>query len=382
MVGMRTPLVLVVVLALLGVGAYFTLLRDDDTAPPPPAPVTASTMPSAGSVGSEQGSVRSPVATTPPEGTTTPRSPSTNPSPAAPSPAATPPNVVLVVRDLAARGMVPAFRWQFRNSLAAQRGEGVAGRAELSLEPSAVGQLLVEADGLAPFVRDGLIVPTAPASAVTVDVFLAPAVAAAGITLHVRDVASKPVEHVRVDAFALAAEGAATTWQLGSSLWARRASDRDGRYVLPTLAAGEYGIRIVATDKDGSLLPFLPFLRTYTLTGDNGFVEDVPLEVGALLTIDLVDNAGLPYDPSRFGTATLSLRIPGGPSVQRKWIVRGELAEAIAIDVVPGLGKLQLAEAVTPGPWQFEVFVNGEPRVQRSLFLRAGMTNEERVQVP
>jgi hypothetical protein len=165
-------------------------------------------------------------------------------------------------------------------------------------------------------------------------------------------------------------------------LWARRAAAADGRYALPTLAPGEYGIRVVATDADGELLPLLPFVRSFVLTGDNGFVEDVPLEAGALLALDLRDAAGQAFDPTRLGTVTLSLRLPGGPAVQRKWIVRHEGVEAAAIDVVPGVGRVVLAEAIAGGQYNLEVFVGGQPRVSKPLFLRPGQKHEERVDVP
>lgn len=359
-------------------GAYFLLAGGE---PPPLVPPTTPTTP--GPAGPTAPAARGEDRIEVPDPTPPPVRPAEpGPTPTPPTVLATEPNLVLAVRDLTTRAPVPSFRWQFRNSRGTQRGTGTAGHAELALEASAVGQLLVEADGLSPLVRDGVIVPTPPARAATLDLFLAPAVTAAGIVLHVRDLGLQPIANVRVDAWALAADAPPTGWQLGQALWARRAMAADGRYALPTLAAGQYGIRVVATDAEGALLPLQPYLRTFTLTGDNGFVEDVPLEPGALLTLDLVDAAGQPYDPAQRGSARLSLHLVGGPDVSRKWLVRNEVAEAAAIDVVPGVGKVQLGEAVVGGPYQLEVSVMGTTRVQRQLFLRPGQRQEERVLVP
>src|SRR5204863_8106891 len=139
---------------------------------------------------------------------------------------------------------------------------------------------------------------------------------------------------------------------------------------------------VVATREDGPLLPLLPWRRSFVLTGDNGFVEDVPLEPGALLVLELLDNTGAPFDPAQFGRATLSVRLPGGPAVQRKWLVRTGDRAVADVDVLPGIGKCELADAVTPGQYQLEVFVNGEPRVRRQLILRGGLVHEEKVAVP
>jgi hypothetical protein len=371
--------VLVLVLLLAGAVAFFVFGPEGDVALPAP---THEPTPTPSSPGDVAHGGRVDVAPRDPGTRTgTQPTPPTTPDPA-PTPPTAPATVVLAVRDMTTRAPVAAFRWQFRNSLGTLRGEGKDGRAELPLPATAVGELLVEAEGLAPAVRDGVIVPTPPAPPLQVDVFLPPAVAAAGITLFVHDLALQPTTHVRVDAFLLAAEAPPAAWHLGQSLWARRASAPDGRYVLPPLTPGVYGIRIAATDEQGGTLPLQPWLRTFALTGDNGFVEDVPLEPGALLALDLVDAAGQPFDPTVHGKVTLSLRLPGGPVTPRKWMVRAGGVETAAIDVVPGVGKVQLADAVAAGHYQLEVQVHGALRAQQQLFLRSGVENRERLVVP
>lgn len=320
--------------------------------------------------------------------------PASLPAPPAGAPAATPApplpvpptpevaNVLLRVRALASRADVPAFRWRFVNSLVTERGEGRDGRAGLRLPESAVGELLVEADGLAPLRRTGVIVPTPPAGPLHLDLFLAPAVAAAGITLHVRTLASEPVPHIRVDAFALGAASPGSAWHLAPPLWSRRAQASDGRYVLPPLPAGDYGLRVVGTDEAGEALPLLSFRGTFSLTGDNGYVEDVPLEPGALLELELVDATEAPFDPAVHGATTLELRLPGGPPVPRKWVAHAAGVQAAAIDALPGPGRVTLADAVPGGHYQIAVAVRGTVRVQQNVFLRAGQRTLQRLVVP
>jgi hypothetical protein len=295
--------------------------------------------------------------------------------------------VQLTVRDLQTLAAVPAFRWRFRSDGPEQHGDGAEGRARLDLESSARGELLVEAKGYSPFMR-----PQFAANAdgnAAVDVLLTPTVPAAGITLFVHDTALKPLGNVRVDAFVLSAESRDTAWHLGKALWARRTGAPDGRYTLPSLPAGEYGIRLVATDADGNLEPLLPYSHTFVLTGDNGYVEDVTLEPGCLPFFDLVDSAGAFLDPHQLGgIVALQLRLPGGPDVPRIWVVTKpwtdgvSIGSAMAIGVLPGVGPVQTAEAVPAETYTFEVSVAGNRRLQQSVTLRAGERQKERFIVP
>ncbi|HEX5050178.1 MAG TPA: hypothetical protein VFZ65_00270 [Planctomycetota bacterium] len=307
-----------------------------------------------------------------------PAKPAAADAPAAPT---APPTVILVVRDLSTRAPVPAFRWRFRGPAGQARGEGTDGRAELALAGGALGEVLVEADGFAPFAQADFTVPAPPAAAAQLDVFLRPAVLAAGITLLVHDLALQPITHVRVDAFPLSAANRESAWHLGKALWARRTEAADGRYVLPPLPSGEYGVRVVATDPEGALLPLLPYLRTFTLTGDNGFLEDVPLEPGALPVFELVDSNGTALDAHGEAPA-LQLHLPGGPPISRRWVVESQGSATTAIDTLPGTGPTWPAEAVPAGMHAFEVRIAGDLRVQLTLLLRAGERQVERVVVP
>jgi hypothetical protein len=67
---------------------------------------------------------------------------------------------------------------------------------------------------------------------------------ATGITLHVHDTGLQPVQNVRVEAYPLRPENRDLAWHvLEKALWVRRTQNAEGTYVLPELAAGEYGIR-------------------------------------------------------------------------------------------------------------------------------------------
>ena len=281
---------------------------------------------------------------------------------------------------------VPAFRWRF--TAASQRidGTGEAGRASADLPAGATGTLLVEADGLQPLADNNFTVPQPTDPTAVIDVFLTPLAQATGITLLVKDLAQRPIEHVRVDAFRITNDNR-DGWHLGPALWQRRTTANDGRYELPALAPGEYGILLVATDADGELLPLSPYRRAFTLTGSNGFVEDVPLEPACVLLLELIEPNGQALDPDRHGPVTIGLRLAGGPKVQRKWVAKqraeaGSERSVAAIDRLPAAGLAWPAEPLPPGGYTLEVFVNGDPRLRRPVTLTAGERQTVRVIVP
>lgn len=379
---MRFPfvLLLLVVAALIG---WFAASGETPPAPPP-----GSTTPVAPGT-------NEPRSSAPGEGTELPRHAAPTPAPAAPAnPAATPAaapttpaaaaaaNVLLRVRDLTTTAPLPSCRWRFRSAGLDRRGDGPGTGLTLELPAGARGELLLEADGHQPLQRADFAVPGPGENALQLDLFLVPTVATAGITLLVYDTSLQPIPHLRVDAYRITEQNRNLSWWLGPVLWARRTKSPDGRFVLPPLAPGEYGLRVLAVDGDGNLQPFLPWSNTFTVTGDNGYVEHVTLEAGSLPLIELVDLTGNPYDPATHGTATLGLREPGGPAVQRRWVVASGTVLANAIDTLPGIGPCWPAEPLRAGNYVFEVFVNGQPRVQQTLVLRAGEWQPMRIQVP
>ena len=375
---MRNALPILLLLAIVGAAAAWWMFAEDADAPPP---ADAPSTPRAGAP-PDPAPIERTVAAAPPV-KIEPPAVTNEPTAAAPPPAAAAPdNVELRVREVKTQQPVAAFRWRFKTAGATAKGDGTAGAAALRLAPGAVGQLFVEADGHEPWTRD-LTAPPLNAPPAAIDVFLVPTAPATGITLNVRDTANKPVTNVRVDAFALAPEArTSNTWMLGNPLWSRRTSAPDGHYVLPDLAPGEYGIRVTAVDDRGGPLAILPFTSRYELTGSNGFIEDVTLGPGCVLVLDLVDAAGNRLDPAAVGTVVLQLQIPGGTLVSRRWTVTNGAVAASAIDVVPGVGSVTLADAVPAGAYDLHVTVpNRTPVVQR-LTLRAGEVPVERVVVP
>jgi len=296
-------------------------------------------------------------------------------------PAETAANVELHVRTIAAHRDVAAFSWRFRSDDTALRGEGQHGHAGLRLPPGGKGQLLVESPGFAPFTTD-VVAPAAAQPAVTIDAFLAAAAQATGITLLVHDTALQPIPNVRVDAFPLLPEGSRDAWHLGASLWARRSAAADGRYELPELVPGDYGIRVLATDGDGNLLPLLPYLHTFVLTGSSGYVEDVVLEPGCIPEFELLDAAGAALDPKATGAVQLQLHPPGGAAVPRMWTLQTDGRTTAALDTLPGSGVVSLAQPVAAGSYVLEVSIAGRQRVQQFVTLRAGERQLERIVVP
>ena len=376
------PVVVLALCAILGLAAWLFLGRAEDEAPAP----SGTSMPEGKSKpddGPRMPTERSEVVR-PPDPTNEPAQ--------APPPAAEPPgqpvasaaaNVHLIVRSAATKQPVPVLRWRVRQAgQKAELGTATDGRADLALPPGTTVELLVESDGYSPFTAKNLAIPATNAPPLDLEIFLEAAAVATGITLHVHDTGLQPVQNVRVEAYPLRPENRDLAWHvLEKALWVRRTQNAEGTYVLPELAAGEYGIRVLATDAEGELLPLLPFARIYLLTGSNGFVEDVTLEPGCVPLLDLQDPSGQPIDPQK-GAVTLGLRQPGGPMIARHWLQKRDTGTVRALDALPGTGVVWPGEAVAPGTWQFEVQIDGQPALQQQLFLRAGERQAERVIVP
>ncbi|MEC8651071.1 MAG: hypothetical protein VXY92_00790, partial [Planctomycetota bacterium] len=260
------------------------------------------------------------------------------------------------VRNLVDDALVARFRWSFTAGAQTVRDEGLFGVADLPLPIGVPGVLLVEADGMEPLRQEAVTATAAPQPALQLRLYLRPTRPAAGITVLVRDNVGQPVDNLRVDAFSLGDSARGEQWQLGRPLWSRRASAEDGRYQLPPLPAGAYGVQLRATDADGVLRPLQSWTRPFTLTGDNGFVEDVTLQPGCALRLELVDASGAPLDPAARGSLRVPLRSGDARPQPRKWTGLSTDGRAVsAIDEAPTRSPIWLADPAAPGSHTLEV---------------------------
>ncbi|MBX3463038.1 MAG: carboxypeptidase regulatory-like domain-containing protein [Planctomycetes bacterium] len=372
------PLVAAGLAALLALGVGWRLAAPDADEPPPAG------------AGGEAPTAGAPAEPPVPEREPLPAAEPNDPAAAEPpapavrdEPAEAAANVELRVRQVAGHAPVAAFAWRFRARGAATtlRGDGHDGRAGLHLPPGARGQLLVEAAGFAPAASE-VAAPPAGAPPQVVDVFLAAAAGGAGITLSVRDTALQPVPHVRVDVFPLQPGDESTGWQLGAALWTRRAASADGRYELPELMPGEYGVRVLATDADGDVLPLLPFLHRFVLTGSNAYVEDVVLEPAGIAEFEFVDATGRALDPAAHGAVQLRLHEPGGDGPSRTWTTLGGGGRQTALDRLPGPGPVAPLQPMPAGSYELLLAIDGQDRLRQFLALRAGERHRLRCVVP
>ena len=380
--GCMRALLVVLGLVIASTAAWY-LRRPSATAPPAQdvtAPTTRSTTPPTAATGDpERLAAEEPAA---PDAAPA----AVDAQPTTPSPQLEAPPIEVEVRSLTTQELVAAFRYRFTAGETVWNGAVESGRAGLRIEPGVTGDLLIEAPGMQPEVRRGLTLPSPPAPPMQLQLFLRPAAVAEGITLLVRDVDRRAVAQVRVDAFALIAGEPQGAWHLGKPLWSRAASADDGRYVLPKLAPGSYGVQVVAVDREDRPLPLAPYRRVYDLTGSNGFLEDVSLEPACALQLDLYDASGAPFDPSTRGDVRITLQRGGEPAVSRRWTgprAGGALDQfqVSEVDRVPGPAPIWLATAAAPGPYVLEVSIDGQTVTRQPLQL-AAIRQIERVLVP
>jgi hypothetical protein len=372
---MHKPGLVLLILAALA-GAAFFVLRGG-RAPLPPTPTNSElsepTAPSTTAPLERSDAPRPNTAKPPPE---RPPAPGAAESPPSPAPAAAALHVH--VRDLVSHEGIAAWSWRFVGSQVTVRGAADGKAAPIELPRGAAGELWIEAPGYEPFRRP--LVRVDDDHEAHLDVFLRPVVKNAGIRLVVHDLDHVPVTRVRVACFGRTS-GDDDRWHLDAPMWTREAAHENGDYELPPLPPGDFGVLLLAMDEQGDVLPLLPYRSTFLLTGSNGFLEDVALEPGCVLELDLRTPDGEPL-AERAGDPTLDVRLAGGPAVKRRWISVGREPAVAALDRPPVAGLFRAAEPLPAGLYELTVTVHGSPRLRQSLTLRAGERQRERLLVP
>ena len=296
--------------------------------------------------------------------------------------ASTQQTTAIEVRSAASNLPLNTFRWSFVAGERKLSGTVEGGSAELPLPAGVTGDLLVEADGMQPERLADVTATRQPETLLRLEVYLRPTRRAEGVTLLVHDTFRRPVADIRVDAFALAAEPTDEAWHLGTPMWSRTATSSDGRYELPPLAPGSYGVQVCAVDEQGRPAPLAAFRGTYDLTGTNGFVEDVVLAPACALRLDLRDASGAAVDPAARGIINIHLREPGDNSVSRRWTSTNPGGGTVSdVDRMPGPSPAWIAAPVAPGSYTLEITVDGQLAVQQPLQLN-GDIRVERVLLP
>lgn len=187
----------------------------------------------------------------------------------------------LVVRDLAQRTKVPAFRWRFVPDHGEPlRGDGTEGEARLPLPPGRTGALLVEADGYGPE-SQRIAVPAPGAEPLQLQVFLLASLPLAEVTIRATDPLGEPVSALRIDLWRQPRPDASADHGSGQGrdpaappLWTRIGLAADGVFRLPALEPGSFLLRAQPCDEEGLPLPLLPWRRAFAFGGDAA----VPLE--------------------------------------------------------------------------------------------------------
>jgi hypothetical protein len=277
-----------------------------------------------------------------------------------------PPNLQLEVRDQRTGQHVAGFKWRWTAPTGSAKGEEQGGRTALPLAPGVEGELLVEAAGLEPVTRR-LTTPAPGANPLLVDLVLAPVVATAHTGLVVRDADQAPVANIRVT---LLREDRTT------QVWSRRAAAADGAYRLPPIEPGTYWLRTAAVDAEGKPLPLVPVERQVNVNGITPVEEDIRMARGCLLTLDVLDAAGNPFDPKQSGRVELQFLDNGGAVHRVDWL-GGTGAEAVvASDQVPARGTIRSAMAVPMGSCTIVVRGPGGAESRFPLDLGQGVHHE------
>jgi hypothetical protein len=370
-------------IAILLIGAAYWAMQSEGNTIAPPAPQNVTAPNKQASPPNAATSMREAV---------NPRQKQVKPATNTAPPVAPPPSLpiedapqataIVHVSNVVTRKPVKGFRWKFFQRGKILQDEVDSNSASLPIPRGAIGKLLIEADGMQPYTKDPLMVPKIASTPLEIFAFLTPVATATGVTLMARDIDGQPITNVRVDAFTLNTENHNEAWQVGQPLWARQAASDDGKYELPPLPPGEYGILLVATDKEGNLRPLTAHRQTVLLTGSNGYLEDVTLEPACALQLKVLDGNSQPFDPSTHARASIKLNQTGATNTQRKWTLATPEGKTVSeANAMPGKGTIWIDEPVPAGNYNLEIVIDGVTRAQQFLQLRANETQVETIYV-
>lgn len=256
-------------------------------------------------------------------------------------PAAPPATVLLRVHDLAAREVVPEFRWRFVPERGgAQHGAGQDGRAGLPLGDGA-GFLLVEAEGFLPASQRVESLPP-PAPAQQLDVFLTRTAPLTGVTLAATAPDGAPVERLRIDLWQ-SDPGTPTppgTDPDRSPLWTRIGVGENGTFRLPDVEPGDYLLRAQPCGEDGAPLPLLPWRTGFAFTGGNAVPLAHAFAPGCVLRLEAPARPGPPVE------CRVVVRAADGSEIESLWRSTDGTGAAVVSRrtvLLPGVATVVLA---------------------------------------
>jgi hypothetical protein len=272
-----------------------------------------------------------------------------------PAPPAEAGTVELLVRDLAGRQAVAAFRWRFLQEDAEPRlGTGQHGAAALHLPRAATGRLFVEAEGMEPAEQE-LRVPAAGAPPLRVELFLAPRATASGVVLDAKDDRGGPVTRLRLDLWKLPTPQQTPVLDdpEGEPLWKRTFAADDGLFRLTALAAGDYALRAQPVDEHGVALPLQPWRHAFSFAGHEAVPLVAEFRPGVVLSIAAETGAPL--------VLRATVTTAAGPRPVWWRSRRGEETPVVGIDVVELPGRATTLLALPPGDYAVALQHDGVP---------------------
>ncbi len=212
--------------------------------------------------------------------------------------------------------------------------------------------------------------------------FLIPSMQATGVELRVLDQWQQPIPYLQVRAQHFNKDKDKRTGQL----WHRRQQSATGIYKLPTLAPGRYLLHMQAVDAQGQTTLHLSQELDLILTGNEAMVQDVILQQGANIRLQvrnangalLGQDVGLLLLDAQMQEQSCTwehLQAEEGDSQQFKPLPKA----SVGINCLTTAAPARLQQPITPGAYTLKLQYKDGPVMERSLYLRAGETAEVEV---